>query len=119
MHPTYQNCRHEVEPENIFTRTKLKNTDSRYAPGEWTSAFRMQNHEKCHGISQGSRNGGIFENHQRATSMRTALSEMGHLQPPTLVATENTAANSIVNGTAKQKISRAIDMIFYWVRDII
>ena len=42
---------------------------------------------------------------------------MGHLQPPTPVAMDNTAANSIVNGTAKQKRSRAIDMIFYWVRD--
>ena len=33
--------------------------------------------------------------------------------------TENTAANSIVNGMEKQKRSRAIDMRFYWVRDII
>ena len=51
--------------------------------------------------------------------MRTALSEMGHLQPPTTVATYNTAANSIVNGTSKQKISWAIEMRYYWVRDII
>ena len=49
--------------------------------------------------------------------MRTALAEMGHQQPPTLVATDNIATNSIVNGTAKQKRSRAIDMRFYWVRD--
>ena len=51
--------------------------------------------------------------------MMTALAEMGHQQPPTPVATYNTAENSIVNGTEKQKISRAIDMRFYWVRDII
>ena len=31
----------------------------------------------------------------------------------------NTATNSIINGTAKQKISRAIEMKFYWFRDII
>ena len=42
---------------------------------------------------------------------------MGHQQPPTPAATDNTAANSIVNRTAKQKISREIHMIFYWVRD--
>ena len=49
--------------------------------------------------------------------MRTSLAEMGHLQPPTPVGTYNTAANSIVNGTAKQKRYRAIDMRFYWVID--
>ena len=33
------------------------------------------------------------------------------------MATENTLANSIVNGTEKQKKSRGIDMRFYWVRN--
>ena len=46
-----------------------------------------------------------------------ALAEMGHQQPPTLVATDNTAENIIVKGTEKQKKYRAIDMRFYWVRD--
>ena len=50
--------------------------------------------------------GGLFENFQKSTSTRTALADMGHHQPPTLVATDNTADNSIVNGTAKKKISR-------------
>ena len=49
--------------------------------------------------------------------MRTALADMGHLQPPTPVTMDNTLANSIFKGAEKQKISRAIDMIFYWVRD--
>ena len=44
---------------------------------------------------------------------------MGNQKPPTPTAKENTAANTIVNGTEKQKISRAINMIFYWVRYII
>ena len=51
--------------------------------------------------------------------MRTALVEMGHQQPPTPVTTDNTASKIIVNVKSKQKRSRAIDMIFYWVRDII
>ena len=38
--------------------------------------------------------------------MRTALAEMGHQQPPTPVATDNTVTNSIVTGTSKQKGSR-------------
>ena len=50
--------------------------------------------------------GGLFENFQKATSMRTDLAEMGHSQPPTPVATENTAENIILNGAVKQKRSR-------------
>ena len=42
---------------------------------------------------------------------------MGHQQLPAPVATENTAAKIIVNVTAKQKRYRAINMIFYWVKD--
>ena len=48
--------------------------------------------------------GGLFENVQKETSMRTDLAEMVHLQPTTPVATDNTAANSIVNGTAKNLV---------------
>ena len=61
--------------------------------------------------------GRLFENYHKLTSMQTALAEMGHSQPPTPLATDDTEANSIINGTAKQKISRAINMRFYWIRD--
>ena len=47
--------------------------------------------------------GGLFEIFQKATSMRTALADMGHQQPPTPVTTDKTAANSVVNVLAKQK----------------
>ena len=60
--------------------------------------------------------GQLFENSQKVTAMRTYLEEMVHQQALTPVATKNTAADSIVNGTAKQKRSRAIEMICYWVR---
>ena len=63
--------------------------------------------------------GGFFENCQRVKSIRTALAEMGHPQPPTLVATYNTVTNRIVNGLAKLKRPIAIDMRFYSGRDII
>ena len=49
--------------------------------------------------------------------MRKALADMGHQKPPTLVATDNTAANSTLNGTGKKIITRAIDIRFHWVRD--
>ena len=42
---------------------------------------------------------------------------MGQPQPPTPVETDNSAKNSIVNGTSKQKRSIVIDIIFYCVCD--
>ena len=45
--------------------------------------------------------------------MSTTLAEMGHQQPPAMMSKNNTEAKIIVNGKAKQKISRAVDMIFY------
>ena len=60
---------------------------------------------------------GLFEKYQKATAMRTALAEMGHQQPPTLVAKENIVENSTVNRIEKRKRYRSIYMISYWVRD--
>ena len=51
------------------------------------------------------------------TSIRVSLEEMGHSQPPTPVATYNSAENIILNGTENKIKSRAIDMRFYWVSD--
>ena len=61
--------------------------------------------------------GGLFENCQKATAMRKNLAEMVHQQPTTPVVMDNIEANSIINVTAKQKISRAINMRIYWVID--
>ena len=56
--------------------------------------------------------GSLFRNFQKGAAIRTALMEMGHPQPATPVAADNSAATSVVNNTAKQKRSRAIDMRF-------
>ena len=61
--------------------------------------------------------GGLFEIYQKITYIWISRAKMVHPQPTTPVATDNTAANTIVNGTSKQKISSSIDMKFYWVRD--
>ena len=61
--------------------------------------------------------GGLFESYHKVTYMRTSLAKTVHPQPLTPVATENASTNIIVNGTSKQKISRSIDMKFYWFRD--
>ena len=63
----------------------------------------MKNNYKFHGIVHEAELGGLFENCQKVTSMKTTLSETVHPQPQAPVAKNNTAANSIVNGMVKQK----------------
>eukprot|EP00978_Attheya_sp_CCMP212_P007961 scaffold18508_cov37-Attheya_sp.AAC.2 len=60
---------------------------------------------------------GLLNNCQKGAQLHTTAFEMKHPQPPNPVATDNSEAESVLNGTAKQKQSRAIDMHFYWVRD--
>ena len=43
---------------------------------------------------------------------------MGHPQnEPTTIQTDNSTAMGIANNTIKQRRSKAMDMIFHWVRD--
>ena len=42
---------------------------------------------------------------------------MGHPQLPTPLAVDNTTAVGFANKTIKQKMSKAIDMRFYWMQD--
>ena len=44
---------------------------------------------------------------------------MVHSQPQTPAEMDNTESDIIINETSKQNRYRSIDMIFYWVRDII
>ena len=63
--------------------------------------------------------GGIFIAAQKACPMRVALAELGHPQPPhgTPVFNDNSTATGILNSSMRQKLSKAFDMRFYWVRD--
>ena len=61
--------------------------------------------------------GGLFMNAQEAVPERTTLIEMGHPQPPTAPKTDNSTADGILNGTVKQKRSKALVMKFYWLKD--
>ena len=42
---------------------------------------------------------------------------MDHTQPSTPIVSENSSSVRVTNGTAKQLLSRAIDMHLYWIRD--
>ena len=61
--------------------------------------------------------GGLYLNGQEAVPIRTALAEMGHPQPPTPLETDNSTAYGIITSTIRQKLSKAFDMRWYWLKD--
>jgi hypothetical protein len=60
--------------------------------------------------------GALFVNAKEGTVTRTTLSEMGHNQDSTDLTTDNTTTYVIFNNTVQQKLSKAMDMRFYWVK---
>eukprot|EP00957_Ditylum_brightwellii_P072729 5528272-Ditylum_brightwellii.AAC.2 len=58
---------------------------------------------------------GLYINCKKGEEIRTAIQEMGHPQPSTLVISNNSTADGIVSGRVKQRRARAMDMRFYWI----
>jgi hypothetical protein len=54
--------------------------------------------------------GAVFINAKEGAVLRTTLEELGHKQPPTPMKTDNTTATGYINGTIKQKRTKAMDI---------
>ena len=50
---------------------------------------------------------------RKAIYLRIILEELGHVQPPTPLQTDNAMADGVFNGKV-QKQTKAIDMRFHW-----
>jgi hypothetical protein len=61
--------------------------------------------------------GACFHNAQSGAPLRVTLTEVGHIQPPMPLCTDNSTAFGILNETIKQKISTAMDMRYHWLTD--
>ena len=61
--------------------------------------------------------GGLYMNATEAISLRICLEELGHKQPPTPIRTDNSTAHGIINKTVKQRQSKSMDILFYWLID--
>jgi hypothetical protein len=61
--------------------------------------------------------GACFQNAQSGAPLRVTLTELGHIQPPTPLRTDNSTAFGILNETIKQKRSKAMDMRHNWLTD--
>lgn len=63
--------------------------------------------------------GAFVHNGKDAYPICTMLQELGHLQPATPVVTNNSTTVGIATNSVKQRQSKAIDMRFYWIRDLV
>ena len=61
--------------------------------------------------------GAAYINGQESVPIRTLLCELEHPHPATPIQVDNSTADSFDNNTTKQKLSKAIDMRFYWIHD--
>jgi hypothetical protein len=61
--------------------------------------------------------GACFQNAQSGAQLRVTLTELGHIQPPTPLRTDNSTAFGILKETIKQKISKAMEMRYHWLTD--
>jgi hypothetical protein len=61
--------------------------------------------------------GACFHNAKSGAPLRVTLTELGHIQPPTPLCTDNSTTFVILNDTIKQKISKAMDMRYHWQTD--
>jgi hypothetical protein len=61
--------------------------------------------------------GACFQNAQSDAPLRVTLAELGHMQPPTPLRTDNSTAFGILNETIKQKKPKAMDMRYHWLTD--
>ena len=54
---------------------------------------------------------------RKAVYIRIILDKMGHKQPPTLVQTDNSMAEGVINKQIQPKQTKAMDMRFHWLQD--
>jgi hypothetical protein len=60
---------------------------------------------------------GLYIMARKAVYIRIILEELGHIQPPTPLQTDNAMADGIINGKVQPKQTKAMDMRFHWLRD--
>ncbi len=61
---------------------------------------------------------GLYIMARKAIYIRIILEELGHIQPPTLLQTDNAMADGVINGKVQPKQTKAMDMRNHWLRDL-
>jgi hypothetical protein len=58
---------------------------------------------------------GLYIMAHEAVYIRITLEELGHVQPPTPLQTDNAMADGVINGKVQPKQTKAMDMRFHWL----
>ena len=61
--------------------------------------------------------GALFINSRQAIPARVTVEELGHIQPPTPIQTDNTTALGFVSKNLQPKATKSADMRYWWMRD--
>ena len=61
--------------------------------------------------------GALYIMAREAVYIRIILDKMGHTQPRTPIQTDNSTAEGIINNTVQPKQTKAMDMLFHWLRN--
>lgn len=59
----------------------------------------------------------LFITTRKAVYIRNILMAMGHKQPATPIQTDNLTAEGVINNKIQPKQTKAMDMLFHWLRD--
>jgi hypothetical protein len=60
--------------------------------------------------------GALFDNAKEGTVTHKTLAVIGHSQDATELKTDKITTDGVINNTVQQKLSKAMDMRFYWVK---
>ena len=61
--------------------------------------------------------GALFINAKQAAVIWATLTKMGHLQLPMPIQTDQSTVMGIITNTILLKVTKAMDMCFYWLQD--
>ncbi len=61
--------------------------------------------------------GALFLNAKEVVYLRQIFTKMGHLQPRTLIQTNNTTAEEVIHNKIQPKQMKAMEMRFHWLSD--
>jgi hypothetical protein len=61
--------------------------------------------------------GALYLNAKEVVYIQQILTEMGHLQPKTLIQTNNSTVEGVINSKIQPKRTKAMDMGYHWLRN--
>jgi hypothetical protein len=98
----------------LFYMGNTNKNDKKLTNGEILIVSKVLKHVMS--SAAGAEIGAVFINAKEGAVLRKTLEDVVHPQPPTPMEMDNTTATGYINGTIKQKRSKAMDMRFYWIK---